>query len=105
MGEWIQFTTTVAHANKLFNADYQAFENKQRNITLIRTLAYSLPAALVGHVDTVIPTTSFDAPNTRLAPVPTTVHSEYNRRWTPQSCNSTITPSCLQVCTYTSRTI
>jgi tripeptidyl-peptidase-1 len=96
MGEWIQFTTTVAHANALFNADYQTFVHARTAKTLTRTLAYSLPDALVGHVDTIIPTTSFDVdnghvlPRRKLGDAPT-------KRATMASCDDFITPACLQV--------
>jgi tripeptidyl-peptidase-1 len=94
MGEWVQFTTTVAHANTLFNANYQSFAYASTSTTLTRTLSYSLPSTLVGHVDTIIPTTTFEEPDTRLVPAQMTPEK---RASIPASCNSTITPSCLQV--------
>jgi tripeptidyl-peptidase-1 len=93
MGDWVQFTTTVEHANTLFNASYQTFVHQGTSQTLTRTLSYSLPQALVGHVNTVLPTTSFDAQNARLVPAP----KQTVKRAIPGSCNTTITPSCLQV--------
>jgi tripeptidyl-peptidase-1 len=93
MGDWVQFTTTVEHANTLFNASYQTFVHEGTSQTLTRTLSYSLPQALVGHVNTVLPTTSFDVQSARLTPAP----KQPVNRAIPASCNNTITPSCLQV--------
>jgi tripeptidyl-peptidase-1 len=93
MGDWVQFTTTVEHANTLFNASYQTFVHQGTSQTLTRTLSYSLPQALVGHVNTVLPTTSFDVQNARLIPAP----KQPVKRAVPGSCNNTITPPCLQV--------
>jgi tripeptidyl-peptidase-1 len=95
MGEWVQFTTTVEHANSLFKANYQTFSHVQTSKTLTRTLAYSLPEALVGHVDTIIPTTSFDMPNGRILPQRVLSKSP-TKRDVPASWYNTITPSYLQ---------
>jgi tripeptidyl-peptidase-1 len=94
MGDWVQFTTTVEHANALFNASYQTFVHQGTSQTLTRTLSYSLPQALVGHVNTVLPTTSFDAQSARLIPKP---KQPVKRDVRSAPCNSTITPSCIQV--------
>jgi tripeptidyl-peptidase-1 len=91
-GEWVEFTTTIARANAIFAASYQTYKHADTSATLTRTLAYSLPDALVGHVDTVLPTTSFDAPDVRLAPIPMAPRAA----GVPASCNSTITPKCLE---------
>lgn len=69
--------------------------------TSIRTLEYSIPAVLQGHIDFLHPTTSFTRPAARpkftaikakpaadVAPVSDAV---------PASCSTTITPACLQV--------
>jgi tripeptidyl-peptidase-1 len=93
MGDWVQFTTTVEHANALFNASYQTFVHQGTSQTLTRTLSYSLPQALVGHVKTVLPTTSFDARSPRFIPTP----KQQAKRVIASSCNNTITPTCLQV--------
>ena len=56
-----------------------------------------LPSQLVGHVDVIHPTTSFEDPNMRLTPVVgVPVGRGSSKRDIPASCNSTITPSCLQ---------
>jgi tripeptidyl-peptidase-1 len=96
--EWVELTTTVAQANALFGASYQTYEHASTGAALTRTLSYSLPVELVGHVDTVTPTTGFE------------VHSGSARKSrslgkhsvVPAQCdtskpNGYITPKCLQV--------
>jgi tripeptidyl-peptidase-1 len=92
-GEWIEFTTTIEHANTIFAAKYQTYTHAATSAALTRTLAYSLPDALVGHVDTVLPTTSFDTSDMRIAPIPVEPHASN----VPISCNTTITPKCLEL--------
>ncbi|KAE8454669.1 hypothetical protein EG329_000292 [Mollisiaceae sp. DMI_Dod_QoI] len=50
---------SIAQVEKLLHAKYEAFSNKETGDASIRTLEYSLPAALKGHVDMVQPTTFF----------------------------------------------
>lgn len=92
-GEWLSFTTTVGEANKLFGTSFQTFEDTATQKSLVRTLSVSLPSELVGHVDVVHPTTSFEDSNVRLTPIRTGFSA---KRTVPSSCNSTITPACLQ---------
>ena len=57
-GDWISVeSATVAQANALFNANFTVFKD-ENNAEVIRTLSYSLPAQLQGHVDLVHPTIS-----------------------------------------------
>lgn len=92
-GDWVSFTTTVSHANALFGASFQTFAHDDLPVPLTRTLSLSLPEELVGHVDTVHPTTSFDEPDVRLVPRPIAAPT---KRAIPAACNSTINPVCLQ---------
>lgn len=50
---------SMAQANDLLDASYQLYRHVQTNETIVRTISYSLPAALHGHVWTVSPTTHF----------------------------------------------
>ena len=57
-GDWISIeSATIAQANALFNANFTIFKDG-KNAEVIRTLSYSLPAQLQGHVDLVHPTIS-----------------------------------------------
>ncbi|KAF8860253.1 subtilisin-like protein [Acephala macrosclerotiorum] len=50
---------SIAQIEKLLEAEYQPFVNKETGDSVVRTLKYSLPAVLKGHVDMVQPTTFF----------------------------------------------
>ena len=52
----------VSRANNLLNASYQLYQHIGTNDTVLRTLSYGLPAVLLAHVQTVIPTTHFGFP-------------------------------------------
>ena len=93
-GEWVAVTTTVGKANALFGTQYEDFEHEALAKPLVRTLSVSLPSELVGHVEVLHPTTSFENPNMRLTPLPNPIPVE--KRDVPAACNSTITPACLQ---------
>ncbi|KIP02046.1 hypothetical protein PHLGIDRAFT_79697 [Phlebiopsis gigantea 11061_1 CR5-6] len=93
-GEWVAVSTTVGKANALFGAQYEDFEHEALAKPLVRTLSVSLPSELVGHVEVLHPSTSFESPNMRLTPLPKSALVE--KRDVPASCNSTITPACLQ---------
>jgi tripeptidyl-peptidase-1 len=95
--EWVEFTTNVSHANTLFGASYQDYKHSSTGTTLTRTLAYSLPEELVGHVDTLTPATDF-AIDSRFV----TKFKPLKNAATPAKCNTlvstgSITPKCLQV--------
>lgn len=94
-GDWVSFTTTVGQANTLFGADFQIFSHASMAEPLTRTLSLSLPSELLGHVDTIHPATSFEDPDPRLVPL-ANPNPTLQKRAIPASCNSTITPACLQ---------
>jgi tripeptidyl-peptidase-1 len=99
-GDLFAFTTTVARANALFRADLRHFTHVSSGATLARTLAYSLPSELVGHVQTIAPMTSFTLHNSRVTPVPAVPGLIAARgSKTAKACKegSSITPTCLQV--------
>ena len=57
-GDWLSFSILVSKANELFDADFSVFTHTSTGSQTIRTLSYSLPAKLQGHVDLVHPTIS-----------------------------------------------
>jgi tripeptidyl-peptidase-1 len=97
-GDWLQFSIPISQANSLISASFQTFTHSETGTQFIRTLSYSIPAVLEGHVDVIHPTTSFDNPFVHLpfqvASVPQTSTSE--ARAVPASCATTVTPTCLQ---------
>ncbi|KAH8986403.1 subtilisin-like protein [Lactarius hatsudake] len=52
----------VSQANELLGGSYQLYTHTKTNETIVRTLGYSLPVVLHGHVETVAPTTFFFSP-------------------------------------------
>ncbi|KAH9031414.1 subtilisin-like protein [Lactarius deliciosus] len=64
-GSWLTLTgVPVSRANELLGASYQLYQHLETNDTVLRTLSYGLPAALVEHVQCVAPTTHFGFPRT-----------------------------------------
>ncbi|KUJ09482.1 subtilisin-like protein [Mollisia scopiformis] len=55
----IVLEVSIAQVEKLLNAEYEPFVNEKTGDAAVRTLEYSLPAILKGHVDMVQPTTFF----------------------------------------------
>ena len=100
-GDWLSFEVPVRKANELFDADFSVFKHDDTGIEAVRTLSYSIPAELEGHLDLVHPTVTFPNPNAHLpvfqAPVKNTdAVQNLSARAMPSSCSSTITPACLQ---------
>ncbi|KII88063.1 hypothetical protein PLICRDRAFT_30516 [Plicaturopsis crispa FD-325 SS-3] len=101
-GDWLGFSVPVSKANELFDADFSVFTHEQTGTQSIRTLAYSIPASLQGHVDLVHPTVTFPNPlsgrpfiTSPVSPA-TNVTAAVESRAVPASCARTITPTCLQ---------
>ena len=60
-GDWLGIQTTVEQANELFAADFSTFTHDTTGAQAVRTLSYSIPAALKGHLDLVHPTITYVA--------------------------------------------
>ncbi|KAF8575000.1 family S53 protease [Ramaria rubella] len=96
-GDWITTSMPVSKANTLFGAEFSVFTHQETGKQTIRTLSYSIPSYLKGHIDLVHPTTTF--PSNVRGPttfVPTKANNLTARATVPASCNDVITPSCLQ---------
>ena len=92
--EWVAITVPVSQANELLDAEYTVFTHTSSSQQIIRTLSFSFPSELVGHVNTAHPTTTFTNPDLR---------SNSQLHWSPVAdgkinpdCNSTIIPACLE---------
>ena len=100
-GDWLSFGVPVSKANKLFDADFSVFKHDDTGIEAVRTLSYSIPAELQGHLDLVHPTVTFPNPMGQLPvlqmPMPD-ISSVQNlsARAIASSCSSRVTPACLQ---------
>ncbi|EJD00679.1 family S53 protease [Fomitiporia mediterranea MF3/22] len=99
--DWLTFSVPVSKANNMFQADFSVFQHEETGKQSIRTLAYSIPTELQGHLNLVHPTITFDNPFAHLPVVSSplkAVAEEQNltTRAVPSSCDSTVTPACLQ---------
>ncbi|KAI0272273.1 subtilisin-like protein [Gloeopeniophorella convolvens] len=104
-GAWLTLARVpVRTADALLGAAYGVFRHTATGATVLRTTAYSLPAALHAHVRAVAPTTFFGAPaahraTSRVRPgaafVPAAELPAPDAA-VPSSCTSTITPACLR---------
>lgn len=56
-GDWLGFSVPVSKANEMFDADFSVFKHVASGARSIRTLSYSIPSSLQGHLDVVHPTT------------------------------------------------
>ncbi|KAL4892195.1 peptidase S8/S53 domain-containing protein [Aspergillus ambiguus] len=101
--DWINFRTTVKYANALLETQFDWYENDVRHITRLRTLKYSIPEAIAGHIDMIQPTTRFG----QLRPDRATHHTSTGHAdgrilsamataSNSTSCDSVITPKCLK---------
>ncbi|KAI0669376.1 family S53 protease [Trametes maxima] len=100
-GDWLSFEVPVSKANDLFDADFSVFTHDDTDLKAIRTLSYSIPAELQGHLDLVHPTVTFPNPKSHLPVVSSPIkavntHDNFTARAVPSSCGSRITPACLQ---------
>lgn len=111
-GDWLKLTVSVSQAERMLDAKYRVFRNPATSDYVVRTTAYSLPAALHSHVSVVTPTTYFGSlrkmkATSFLQPeIPPIDDKEAVRQHealalgglaaVPSSCSTTITPACLR---------
>ncbi|KAH9017706.1 subtilisin-like protein [Lactarius pseudohatsudake] len=64
-GNWLRVVgVSVSQANCILDASYQLYQHVETNDMVLRTISYSLPEVLHGHIQTVVPTTYFGSPLT-----------------------------------------
>lgn len=116
-GDWLAVSAPVSKVNEMLDADFTVFADNS-GTEMIRTLSYSIPASLVGHIDLIHPsvkyvfgysvyllllTNKFDsfAPIGNFQPIPQKsqpirptpgVSSDL-----PASCQNVTAPQCLQI--------
>ncbi|KAI0294255.1 subtilisin-like protein [Multifurca ochricompacta] len=106
-GDWLNIDVTVAQADALFDGQFTTFEHTASGTTSVRSLGYSIPASLKGHLDFVHPTITFPQdPNHQPVfsiPIPRRASLEARKPGgnittdaVPASCASEVTPACLQ---------
>ena len=61
-GDWLSISVPVSKANDLLDTEFAVFTHTESGHESIRTLAYSIPTDLVGHLDLVHPTVTYVPP-------------------------------------------
>ena len=96
-GDWMTVRVSVAQAERMFGTKYNVYHHIVSSERVVRTMCYSLPRELHAHIVIAAPTTYFGTMRSMHATSflrPQTKHvTDAN---TPSSCNSAITPACLQ---------
>ena len=100
-GDALSFELPVDKANELFDADFSVFKHDETGVEAVRTLSYSIPTELQGHLDFVHPTVTFSDPVDHLPFFRTPDQTPPNIQnvsalAVPSACTRTITPACLQ---------
>jgi tripeptidyl-peptidase-1 len=54
-GDWLSFTTDVGTASTLLDTNFHVYEHESGK-QVVRTMSYSIPAELQGHVELAYPT-------------------------------------------------
>lgn len=94
-GDWLSINIPVSHANELFDAQFSVFSHGSTGTETIRTLSYSIPANLVGHLDVVHPTTSFTTSSSPKFPLQAELYNG-TLATRDDACSSYVDPACLQ---------
>ncbi|EKM48428.1 uncharacterized protein PHACADRAFT_266366 [Phanerochaete carnosa HHB-10118-sp] len=96
-GDWLSITVPVSQANELFDADFAVHTHSETGKQTVRTMSYSIPSELAGHIDLVHPTITFPS-SISLRPVVSTPSGPERSGIAPlASCStSAITPACVQ---------
>lgn len=104
--DWVIVESTLGDVEELLQTEYHYYINSDSGKNTARTLQYSLPAGLHGHVDIVAPTIKFPTtkahrstivkdmtiPSAQFGALVSTPHDGLNAT----ACNTTITPDCLK---------
>ena len=93
-GDWLAISVPVSQANELFGADFSVFTHDATGEQSVRTLSYSIPTELVGHLQLVHPTTTFTQSSAKLPLQMAKYTGSLEKR--QSACSSYIDPSCLQ---------
>ncbi|TFY52231.1 hypothetical protein EVJ58_g10131 [Rhodofomes roseus] len=95
-GNWISVQMPVSKANEILDADFSVFTHTASGKQAVRTLKYSIPTDLVGHLDLVHPTVSFPNPYGHM-PITNFSSSGPTSEVSAGPCNiELVTPACLQ---------
>lgn len=90
---WISFSAPVSTMELLLAAEYESFWNSVDNVSVDRTMKYSVPASLHSMIDMVTPTTALYS---KIQPQVSSAPAKNSTISARQTCDGTsITPSCI----------
>ncbi|KZP09215.1 subtilisin-like protein [Athelia psychrophila] len=98
-GDWATLTVPISRAEAMLGSKYHVFRHRELGGHAVRTLEYSVPRDLDGHIDTVQPTTYFPPqamPDSRLSKRSSLSRVSAMGSNINSSCNLSITPNCLR---------
>ncbi|TFK63265.1 subtilisin-like protein [Pluteus cervinus] len=106
-GDWVTVRVSVSQAENMLGTKYNVYNHPSSSHSVVRTMGYSLPRELVGHVDVIAPTTYFGtmrsmrATNHLQPDIPPLEEQAPEFGFGPDavpptSCNTQITPACLR---------
>lgn len=110
-GDFVTLRVTVEQAERMLGTKYNVYRHDLTSEYIVRTMGYSIPRDVHGHVDVVTPTTYFGtmrsmkathflSPNANIIQddidFQKDIHKLGNLASVPASCGRTITPSCLR---------
>ncbi|KZT71838.1 subtilisin-like protein [Daedalea quercina L-15889] len=96
-GDWLAVSVSVSQANELFGTNFSVYTHTATGKDTIRTLSYSIPTDLVGHLDLVHPTITFPDPFGTKPVAKSLPQTRASKR--ADDCligGENMTPSCLQ---------
>ena len=96
-GEWITFHAPVGRAESMLGTTFKTYRNDvRRDVKRVRSLSYSVPKAVRGHIDMIQPTTRFGQIKAERSNVLSQEAVPFSVAAVNATCNNTITPSCLR---------
>ncbi|KAI0736372.1 family S53 protease-like protein [Fomitopsis betulina] len=95
-GDWLSIQVPVSKANEMLGADFSVFTHEESGTQSIRTLQYSIPEDLVGHLQLVHPTTTFTRPVSPKLPLNAKKASNSPKQKRQSACGDDVDPACLQ---------
>ncbi|KAF9814359.1 hypothetical protein IEO21_05154 [Rhodonia placenta] len=94
-GDWLAISVPVSKANEMLDADFSVFTHESTGAQSIRTLSYSIPTDLKGHLDLVHPTTTFTPPSAKL-PIHAVKFAGNVTKRDIGDCSRFVDPQCLE---------
>ncbi|KAK5809650.1 family S53 protease [Linnemannia elongata] len=93
---YLTFNVTVDVMKKLFQTEYHVYRSAITNQEIIRTLSYNVVSVLADLFEVVLPGIDFDDIDHHPKTSPAPGLQALRKRQAPPSCNSQVTPACLQ---------